>query len=161
MRSSLLFDKFPIPHAQSNIQKNKSVATSSIVISASDECIIKSSKKSRKSSCLTSNLLLSEDGLQKVYNDFPLRCKFRGRGYERNDLKNMMSAYREWAWLLNPGSSHCDFLNKCEILGSTQEIKSKLLQMREKERTRFIHHQKAFPVLPKKKVKFNDKPEII
>jgi hypothetical protein len=119
-----------------------------------DEIILKSNKKARKSPYLTSELLLSNDGLQKIYAEFPSTCKFRGKGYENDDLKKMLWLYKEWAFMLNPGSAFPDLLNKCESLGNTNEVKTLMLHMRQKERERFIIHKKAFPFKPKKRVKF-------
>jgi hypothetical protein len=156
MTSSQLFDKFPdifVPNAKF-VNETKKRTKITEISKVDNESILKSKKKPRKSPYLTSELLLSEDGLQKVYEEFPTRLKFRGRGYETDDLKKMMSAYREWAWMLNPGSAFTDFLLKCESLGNTKEIKSLLEQLRDKEKARFIHHQIAFPLLPKKTVTF-------
>lgn len=88
-------------------------------------------------------LLCSEAGMESIYNSFPMKCKFRGRGHETADLKNLMLNYKEWAFWLHPGLAFSDVLDKCELLGKSKLVRDKMQALRERERDRYnsIAHQ--------------------
>jgi TIMELESS-interacting protein len=100
------------------------------------------------------DLLCSEEGLPKIYETFPKKCKFRGRGYETADLKNMLSCYKEWAFFLHPGIAFQDVLNSCERFGRMKQTKEALDKLRNIERTRYGELLVEGPAVPQKKVRF-------
>jgi hypothetical protein len=102
-----------------------------------DVRLIKTKKLGKKSSALSIDMLLSDEGLVKVYKTFPTSCKFRGKGYENQDLRNLLTSYKEWAWMLNPGSAFPDFLNKCETLGRVESCRTFMNHLRELEKADF------------------------
>jgi hypothetical protein len=120
--------------------------------SINETVLVNKNKMQRKSSALSNELLLSDDGLEKVYKTFPTVCKFRGKGFETQDLKNLMRSYKEWAWMLNPGSAFPDFLIKCESLGKTDACKVYMNQLRDMERIDF--QQRKHIVKTRKNVSF-------
>jgi hypothetical protein len=95
-------------------------------------------QKSAKRKIFPEELLCSSGGLQEIYNTFPQKCKFRGRGHETADLKNLISKYKEWAFLLTPGTAFPDVLLSCERFGPKKLTFETLQAMREAERDRYI-----------------------
>lgn len=99
---------------------------------------LKREKRARNIKPFDEDLLISAPGLQRVHEEFPLLCKFRGRGSEAQDLQRLMSMYREWAFQLHPGLSFPDVLSRMETLGSRAKIRTWLDNARETERYRYI-----------------------
>ena len=95
-------------------------------------------KKARLAKPFTEDMLTAVDGLQRIYQEFPKACPFRGRGSEAKDLKKLMTSYKEWAFQLHPGIAFPDFLVKCETLGSKSRPRICLQQLREIERDRYL-----------------------
>jgi hypothetical protein len=109
--------------------------------------IIKKETKRKKE--LDVDLLLSPDGLQAIYDNFPKKCKFRGRGFEASDLRNLIGSYKLWAWMLLPGTAFVDFIPKCEKLGSDKRMRAAMDQWRQEENEenrRFHLRQKTIPI---------------
>jgi len=113
--------------------------TSEQVIAEADELVVK--KKVRHSKPFTEDVLTHPDGIQRIYEEFPVSCKFRGRGSEAKDVKKLLTMYREWAFQLHPGLAFPDIVSKCESLGSKGKTRSCILNLRERERTRYIVSQ--------------------
>lgn len=86
----------------------------------------------------TEDLLVGQHGLQVMYNEFPLKCKFPGRGHEGKYLKNLLSMYKEWAFQLHPGLSFEDVLQKCDTLSSRGQVRSYMTHLRDVERNRYV-----------------------
>eukprot|EP00600_Ochromonadales_sp_CCMP1393_P006729 CAMPEP_0174965678 /NCGR_PEP_ID=MMETSP0004_2-20121128/6567_1 /TAXON_ID=420556 /ORGANISM="Ochromonas sp., Strain CCMP1393" /LENGTH=306 /DNA_ID=CAMNT_0016214537 /DNA_START=38 /DNA_END=958 /DNA_ORIENTATION=+ len=101
-----------------------------------DELVVK--KKARNSKPFTEDVLTLPDGLQRIYEEFPVSCKFRGRGSEARDIKKLMAMYKEWAFQLHPGLSYCDVLSKCESLGGKGKTRGCVADLRDRERDRYI-----------------------
>lgn len=94
-------------------------------------------KKSRKKP-FDEELLTSELGLQRIYEEFPHRCKFRNtKGSEAKDIKNMIMMYHEWAFQLHPGISFDEAMHKTEQLSAKAKIRSYAQTLRERERDRY------------------------
>lgn len=87
---------------------------------------------------LTEEMLISKDGLMRVYEEFPKNCKFHGRGSEAKDIKRMCTMYKEWAFQLHPGIAFPDFLQKCNELGSKARVRTHLEFLRDTERNRYL-----------------------
>jgi hypothetical protein len=94
--------------------------------------------KSNKRKIFSEEMLCSPEGIQDIIESFPQKCKFRGRGYEREDLKNMMTNFKVWAFLLTPGTAFPDVLLACERFGSKKLTRETLERMRNAERDRYI-----------------------
>ena len=107
---------------------------------AADELMVK--KKARHSKPFTEDVLTLPDGLQRIYEEFPQSCKFRGRGSEARDIKKMLTMYREWAFQLHPGLAFTDILSKCEALGMKSKTRACIQNLRDKERDRYIVSRK-------------------
>ena len=101
-----------------------------------DDLVVK--KKARHSKPFTEDILTLPDGLQRIYEEFPKACKFRGRGSEAKDIKKLMNLYREWAFQLHPGLAFTDMVSKCEVLGTKGKTRSCIQNLRDNERTRYI-----------------------
>ncbi|GMG98886.1 hypothetical protein Nepgr_000726 [Nepenthes gracilis] len=84
---------------------------------------------------LTPELLLSDDGLGYILRYFPRNFKYRGRGHEVGDLRNLLHMYSEWHSQLLPYYSFDQFVKKVEQVGSTKRVKSCLGDLREKVST--------------------------
>ena len=74
-----------------------------------DELEIKAKRKRIKP--FTEDILISDDGLQRVYKEFPRICHFKGRGTEAKDMKRLTTMYKEWAFQLHPGLAFSEFLS--------------------------------------------------
>lgn len=101
-----------------------------------DELVVK--KKARHSKPFTEDVLTLPDGLQRIYEEFPQTCRFRGRGSEAKDIKKLMNMYREWAFQLHPGTAYTDIIAKCEVLGTKGKTRSCVQNLRDRERSRYI-----------------------
>ena len=85
------------------------------------------------------NTLTSDDGLDRVYKEFPQSWKNRGkRGRERQDLERLIILYKEWAFQLYPGKSINDIVKETRKLGSKRAVKDAVLRMRETEKERYM-----------------------
>ena len=110
-----------------------------------DELLVK--KKVKHAKPFTEDLLTLPDGLQRIYEEFPVACKFRGRGSEAKDIKKLMTMYREWAFQLHPGLAPSDVIAKCETLGAKGKTRSCIQNLRDRERSRYIV-SKLFRLFP-------------
>jgi hypothetical protein len=95
-------------------------------------------KRARHSKPFTEDLLLSPNGLEKIYFEFPLTHKFSAKYMSEADyLKKLLTGYKEWAFQLHPGLSFVDALSKTETLGSKARVRNYMLRLRDKERERY------------------------
>ena len=95
-------------------------------------------KKPRFARPLNEEMLMTPDGLLRIYEEFPKACPFGGRGSEAKDLKRLTTMYQEWAFQLHPGIAFPDFLLKCEQLGAKASSRVHLQGMRDRERDRYV-----------------------
>eukprot|EP01041_Mallomonas_annulata_P013489 gene13489-28595_t len=95
-------------------------------------------KKARTAKKFTEDILIGRDGIQRIYEEFPKACKFRGRGFEASDLKRLANLYKEWAFQLFPNLAYEDLLKSAERLGSKGVVKHALDGLRDKERSRYM-----------------------
>jgi len=93
-------------------------------------------KKPRIARPFNEEVICSEDGLKRVYQEFPQAIRFRGRGFEAQDLKKLMALYTEWSFQLHPGLAFADITNRCEALGTKPKVRVQLSHLRERERQR-------------------------
>jgi len=113
------------------------------LIAEADELIVK--KKARHTKPFTEDVLTHPDGLQRIYEEFPVACKFRGRGSEAKDIKKLMAMYREWAFQLHPALAFSDIISKCESLGSKGKTRYFIQNLRDRERSRYIVSTLSYP----------------
>eukprot|EP01134_Creolimax_fragrantissima_P004853 CFRG4853T1 len=82
---------------------------------------------------MNEDLILSENGLPLLY-----KCvkgiKFRGKGYEADDLRSIILAYEMWAHKLMPGLHFDDFSSQIEKKGSTA-VRQVISRMKEESQT--------------------------
>ncbi|GAB4850674.1 hypothetical protein Ancab_029985 [Ancistrocladus abbreviatus] len=81
---------------------------------------------------LDPELFLSDDGLGYILRYFPRNFKYRGRGYEVADLRNLLRMYKEWHSHLLPYYSFDQFVHKVEQVGSTKRVRACLRGLRER-----------------------------
>lgn len=81
---------------------------------------------------LTPDLLLSENGLGHILRHFPRAFKFRGRGHEISDLRNLLGLYAEWHSRLLPYFSFDQFVHKVEQIGAKNRVKKCIRELRER-----------------------------
>jgi hypothetical protein len=128
---------------------NKNIIKGSIQIDSDvdDKTTIEIKKKPRKRRGVpfSEDILTSPDGLERLYHDFSRaqnqKPLFRGRGYEEQDLKNMLRMYKDWAFNLYPGLSFIDLLNRIESLESKPKVRACMGRLRETERNRYLVKQ--------------------
>ena len=95
-------------------------------------------KKRLQKRKFTEELLMSADGLKRIYREFPLSWKSRGRGNEAQDLTRLITLYKEWAYQLHAGISFPDVVKYAHKFGSRRVVKDACLDMREEERSRYM-----------------------
>lgn len=100
-----------------------------------DELVKK--KKVKTSKPFSEEILTGRDGLVRIYEEFPHKNLFRGRGFEAQDLKRIIKIYKEWAFQLYPGLAFSDLLGRCEVFGSKGKTRSCAVGLRDRERNRY------------------------
>lgn len=103
-----------------------------------DELVKK--KKAKTSKPFSEEMLAGRDGLVRIYEEFPHKKLFRGRGFEAQDLKRIIKIYKEWAFQLYPGLAFSDLLGRCEVFGSKGKTRSCAVGLRDRERNRYTVH---------------------
>lgn len=73
--------------------------------------------------------LKSDRGIHTVENYFK-NFKFRGKGYEREDLNAMMKRLEHWAHRLYPNYTFDDFVSQVEKLGRKKEFQTHMYRYR-------------------------------
>lgn len=104
-------------------------------------------KQRRKAPVFTENHLLGANGLSLVYETFPDKCRFRGRGYEAKDLDQLIGAYRQWAYHLFPNLAFEDLLLRVEKMGSKAIVRNHLAELRTRERDSYIVRLRSWEIL--------------
>lgn len=107
-----------------------------------DELLVQKKVKTKNS--FNEDLLTSEDGLARIYDEFPRSFKVRGRGHEADDLARLLNMYKEWGFQLHSGVAFPDLLMKCEVLGGKAKTRTCLGHLREQERDRYLVSRIAF-----------------
>jgi hypothetical protein len=95
-------------------------------------------KKARVTKPFTEDILVSKEGLPLIYEQFYKECRMKGRGHEADDLKRLITLYSGWAWQLYPGLAFPDMINRIDTLGSKAVTRGCLLDLRDKERNRYL-----------------------
>ncbi|XP_030173739.1 TIMELESS-interacting protein isoform X3 [Lynx canadensis] len=73
---------------------------------------------------LDAQRLISERGLPALRHVFD-KAKFKGKGYEAEDLKTLIRHMEHWAHRLFPKLQFEDFIDRVEYLGSKKEVQMK------------------------------------
>lgn len=115
-------------------EKNKTSSTET----APEELL--KTKKIKRARPFNEDLLCGDEGLLRVYEEFPIGCKFKteSRGSESAYLRRLITMYKEWAFQLHPGIAFSDVLHKCESLGVKSKVRGLLEKLRERERERYV-----------------------
>lgn len=87
---------------------------------------------------VSEDLLCDALGLQRMYAEFSAACPYQGRGTETSFLKNVIHKYQEWSFQLCDKLHFEDVLNSIETLPSKARLRQTLIQLRDKERNRYI-----------------------
>jgi hypothetical protein len=104
-------------------------------------------KKARKKArVFNEDVITNRDGLLRIYQEFPMSCKFRGRGKETEDLKRLLGLYKEWAFQLHPNLALPDILERCDSLGGRGKVRSHMEQLRDRERCRYLNEVLRVPI---------------
>ncbi|KAK4851191.1 hypothetical protein QYF36_013109 [Acer negundo] len=112
-----------------NFSYNKTTGTAAVSNTLVKE---KPKKVPRTRPKLTSDLLLSDDGLGFVLRHFPRSFKYRGRGHEVKDLGNLIGLYSEWHSHLLPYYSFDQFVHKVEQVAASRHVKTCIKDLRER-----------------------------
>lgn len=81
---------------------------------------------------VTPELLLSHEGLGYILRYFPRNFKYRGRGHEANDLRNLLRMYAEWHSQFLPYFPFDQFIHKVEEAGSSKRVKTCIAELKER-----------------------------
>lgn len=104
-------------------------------------------KKARKKPRpFNEDVLTNGDGLVRIYEEFPVSVKFRGRGKEAEDLKRLLGMYKEWAFQLYPNLALPDILARCDTLGGKGKVRNHMEQLRDRERCRYLNEVLHVPL---------------
>jgi hypothetical protein len=95
-------------------------------------------KRARFMRPFTEDHLVGIDGLRRIYDEFPLNCKYEARGSELAYLRKVITMYKSWAFQLHPGVAFKDVVSKCENLGAKGKVRTHLMRLREDERDRYL-----------------------
>lgn len=98
---------------------------------AEDKVDVEAKKKrpGRKLFRLNAELLKGERGLRAI-NGYFKDLKFKGKGYEKQDLDSIMKRLEHWAHRMYPKYNLDDSLITIEKLGKKREIQNHLMQIR-------------------------------
>lgn len=118
-----------IPDHEHNIEETKEGEAVAVALAAVNP---------RKRKALTEEVLCDKLGLERMYQEFPTACKYKGRGCEQQYLKNLIGRYKEWSFQLFEGLAYTDLLNTVEALGSKPRVKQYMLSLRDRERIRYM-----------------------
>lgn len=88
--------------------------------------------------------LACEDGLKRIYREFPRSWKCRGRGCEAQDLAKLLTLYKSWAYQLHPGLSLPDIVKSTLKLGTKRPVRDVYGQMKDEERSRYMRDVLGF-----------------
>eukprot|EP00033_Pygsuia_biforma_P003170 GCRY01003478.1.p1 GENE.GCRY01003478.1~~GCRY01003478.1.p1 ORF type:complete len:302 (+),score=47.24 GCRY01003478.1:180-1085(+) len=87
-------------------------------------------RKRRKIPKLTPDVLVNDSkGVEHLMETFS-RIRFRGAGHAIDNLRLLMTAYREWAHSLYPRASFEEFITRCEKMSSSTKIQHMLSDIR-------------------------------
>lgn len=111
-----------------------------------DEVKLENTTRKRKGKPFNEDILTNKDGLQRVYEEFFDAVPFRGTGFEAQDIKKLMTVYKEWAFQLYPGLPCTDIYDKCQLLGSKGTTRSCIDDLRDRERTRYLRDVMNIPI---------------
>jgi hypothetical protein len=82
--------------------------------------------------------IAGDEGIFRIYEEFPSLCKFRGRGSEAHDLKQMINVYKEWCFQLYPSIAYEDVVEKILTFSSKSAVHSTLERLRQQECNRYM-----------------------
>eukprot|EP01083_Nonionella_stella_P235995 829266_1 len=75
--------------------------------------------------------LLGDRGLSKILEIFP-KIKFRGKGHEASDIRQLMKVYRVWGYSLFKHMTFDELVEKIEKFGGTIMLKEHMANLRDK-----------------------------
>lgn len=101
-----------------------------------EEILLVKKRKIRKQ--VNESDISGEEGIIRIYEEFPSLCQFHGRGYESSDLKRMINVYKEWCFQLYPSIASEDVLEKIFTFGSKSSVSSTLERLRQQECHRYM-----------------------
>ena len=96
-------------------------------------------KPKKKRLRFTENDLAGERGIDRLYEDFPGKFKYHGKGHEASDLNALIQGYKEWAFALFPGLHFDDMIPRLESMGKKAVVAAAVEALRERE---MLHQQK-------------------
>jgi len=76
------------------------------------------------------NCLLKENGLDFINTHFK-KLNFKGKDYERRDLRKLIEQYREWCFIMYPTMNYKDIIKKTQSFSSKSSIKGHLQKLRD------------------------------
>jgi hypothetical protein len=101
-----------------------------------EEILIVKKRKARRQ--VNESDIAGDEGIKRIYQEFPSLCKFRGRGYEAHDLKQMINVYKEWCFQLYPSIAYEDVIDKIFTFSSKSSVSSTLEYLRNQECNRYM-----------------------
>jgi hypothetical protein len=126
--------------------RNDNVAANPPAGEPAEELLRKKPKVTRR--VFTEEMLVSNLGIDLIYQTFPRTCRLRGRGYEAADLKNLITHYTGWAYQLYPDLAFPDMLHRIHSLGTKSSLRARLSHLRETERNRYLVSKRCVCAFP-------------
>ena len=106
----------------------------------------KGKKVIKRKKPFTEAVLCSDQGLKRIYEDFPSLLNYQGRFNEAQAIRKLMKVYQEWALQLHPGLSFDDILRKCESFGTRGVVGRQLDTLRDREKQRYLVEVLGIPL---------------
>ncbi|XP_075247832.1 uncharacterized protein LOC142340938 [Convolutriloba macropyga] len=94
---------------------------------------VKKKRVIRKRQTLNAKLMIDKDRGLLALNRSCRKIKFKGKGYEEQDLEALLWSVEHWAHSLCPQMKFADFLEQSERLGKKQEVKNFMRSVRSGE----------------------------
>jgi hypothetical protein len=107
---------------------------------------LKGKKVIKRKKPFTEPVLCSDQGLKRIYEEFPMELNYQGRFNEAQAIKKLMKLYQEWALQLHPGLSFDDIIRKCESFGTRGVVGRQLESLRNREKQRYLVEVLGIPL---------------
>eukprot|EP00904_Undaria_pinnatifida_P013275 jgi/Undpi1/9078/HiC_scaffold_26.g11538.m1 len=124
------------PQPESNAAADGAAADTAAAQVAPEEASKKPASTRRPA--FSENDLVKEKGLLQIYKQFPQKCQYKGKGREREFLRGLMVAYKEWGYQLYPGIAFEDLASRTEKLGGRERTRDFMHELRDTERDRYV-----------------------
>jgi len=112
-----------------NQQPNGKIPNPDVMVNE-ENSLLNPKKKVTRRPAYDVSFLHKENGLDFVDKHFR-NLKFKGKDYERRDLRKLIDQYREWCFIMYPSMNFKDIIKKTQSFSSKVSIKNHLQKLRD------------------------------